>query len=76
MISLNDRLTYKSGFGDYGSNRKFENDYQEKCALRNALGAYEDLGFDINEIRKMAFKLMILDDSGKIDQRKINELFS
>lgn len=39
-----DRLTYKSFMGDYGSNKTYEDDFAEKCALRNALGKYEDLG--------------------------------
>lgn len=48
-----DRLTYKSSMGDYGSAKEYEDEYVEICALRNALGKYEDLGFTPEEIRTL-----------------------
>ncbi len=36
------RLTYRSQSGDYGGVKEYSNDYEEICALRNALGKYED----------------------------------
>lgn len=48
-----DRLTYKSLMGDYGIAKTFENEFAEKCALRNALGKYEDLGYTPDELRKI-----------------------
>lgn len=48
-----DRLTYKSSWGDYGSAKNFEDDLSEKCALRNALGKYEDLGYSPEELREI-----------------------
>lgn len=47
------RLTYKSSMGDYGSAKTFEDDFAEKCALRNALGKYEDLGCTPDELREI-----------------------
>lgn len=51
-MSNMDRLTYKSCMGDYGSAKEFLSEYEEKCALRNALGRYEDLGYAPDEIKK------------------------
>lgn len=48
-----DRLTYKSSWGDYGSAKDFENEFTEKCALRNKLGKYEDLGYSPEELREI-----------------------
>lgn len=48
-----DRLTYKSSWEDYGSAKDFENDWSEKCALRNALGKYEDLGYSPEELKEI-----------------------
>ena len=48
-----DRLTYKSLMGDYGSAKAFEDEYSEKCALRNALGKYEDLGYTPDELKNL-----------------------
>lgn len=48
-----ERLTYKSDWGDYGSEKDFENEWKEKCALRNALGKYEDLGYSPEELREI-----------------------
>ena len=48
-----DRLTYKSGMGDYGSAKTFDDEWSEKCALRNALGKYEDIGYTPDELRRM-----------------------
>lgn len=48
-----DRLTYKSGMGDYGSAKTYDDEFFEKCALRNALGRYEDLGYSADELREM-----------------------
>lgn len=45
-----ERLTYKSSMGDYGSAKHFDDEWEEKCALRNALGRYEDLGFTPEEL--------------------------
>jgi hypothetical protein len=47
------RLTYKSLMGDYGSAKAFEDEYSEKCALRNALGKYEDLGYTPDELKNI-----------------------
>jgi len=46
-----DRITYKSAFGDYGSNKSYETIMAEVYALRNALGRYEDLEMSPDEIR-------------------------
>ena len=48
-----DRLTYKSSLGDYGSAKDFEDEWSEKCALRNALGKYEDLGYTPDELEEI-----------------------
>lgn len=48
-----DRLTYKSSWGDYGSAKDFEDEFTEKCALRNKLGKYEDLGYSPEELREI-----------------------
>ena len=48
-----DRLTYKSSCGDYGSAKNFEDEWSEKCALRNALGKYEDFGYSPEELREI-----------------------
>lgn len=50
------RLTYKSHMGDYGSAKIFEDEYSEKCALRNALGKYEDLGYTPDELKEIIKK--------------------
>lgn len=47
-----ERLTYKSQMGDYGSAKDFINEFEEKCALRNALGKYEDLGYTPDELKR------------------------
>lgn len=47
-----ERLTYKSQMGDYGSAKDFTNEFEEKCALRNALGKYEDLGYTPDELKR------------------------
>lgn len=46
-----DRLTYKSFMGDYGSNKTYESVFAERCALRNALGKYEDLGYTPEQLQ-------------------------
>lgn len=48
-----DRLTYKSFMGDYGSAKAFEDEYSEKCVLRNAFGKYEDLGYTPDELKNI-----------------------
>lgn len=48
-----DRLTYKSDMGDYGSAKTYDDEFSEKCALRNALGRYEDLGYSADELKEM-----------------------
>ena len=45
-----ERLTYKSFCGDYGGAKEFNDPFDEIEALRNALGKYEDIGFDPSEI--------------------------
>ena len=47
------RLTYKSNWGDYGSSVVFDSEWDEKCALRNALGKYEDLGYSPEELKDL-----------------------
>lgn len=47
------RLTYKSLCGDYGSVREYDSLFDEVCALRNALGKYEDLGKTPEELREL-----------------------
>ena len=39
--------------GDYGLAKTFEDEYSEKCALRNALGKYEDLGYTPDELKNI-----------------------
>lgn len=56
-----DRLTYKSDMGDYGSAKTYDDEFSEKCALRNALGRYEDLGYSANELKEMLQR----EDKGK-----------
>lgn len=51
-----DRLTYKSSMGDYGSAKTFEDEFAEKCALRNKLGKYEDLGYTPEELKRIIDK--------------------
>lgn len=51
-----DRLTYKSDMGDYGSAKTYDDEFSEKCALRNALGRYEDLGYSADELKEMLQK--------------------
>lgn len=46
-----DRLTYKSSMGDYGSAKDFEDEFSEKCALRNKLGKFEDLEITLEQIK-------------------------
>lgn len=48
-----ERLTYKSFMGDYGSTKSYEDDFTEKCALRNALGKYEDLGYTAEQLKEI-----------------------
>ena len=48
-----ERLTYKSCMGDYGSAKTFYDEFTEKCALRNALGKYEDLGYTPEELKQI-----------------------
>lgn len=50
------RLTYKSDMGDYGSAKCFDTEFDEKCALRNALGKYEDLGYSSEELKEILTK--------------------
>lgn len=54
-----DRLTYKSCMGDFGSAKEFKDEFAEKCALRNALGKYEELGYTAEEIEKFMPKFPI-----------------
>ena len=48
-----ERITYRSSMGDYGLQKEFHSDLEEKYAVRNALGEYEDLGYTAEELRKM-----------------------
>lgn len=48
-----DRLTYKTDFGDYGCAKDFEDLWAERCAFRNKLGKYEDLGYSPEELREI-----------------------
>lgn len=48
-----ERLTYKSSMGDYGSTKDYKDWEKEKCVLRNALGAYEDLGYSPEELKEI-----------------------
>lgn len=47
-----ERLTYKSQYGDYGSEKEYSSTSEEICALRNSLGKYEDTGMTPEEIEK------------------------
>lgn len=66
-----DRLTYKSCMGDFGSAKKFESEFAEKCALRNALGKYEELGYKPEEIQKYIPKYPIGSYVYKIYKEKV-----
>ena len=48
-----ERLTYKSGLGDYGAAVIFNDRMEELYRLRNALGKYEDLGYTPEELRRI-----------------------
>lgn len=48
-----ERLTYKSGLGDYGAAVVFNDRMEELYRLRNALGKYEDLGYTPEELRRI-----------------------
>ena len=48
-----DRITYRSSMGDYGLQKFFNDERSEIYALRNALGAYEDLGYTADELKAM-----------------------
>lgn len=50
-----ERLTYRSQCGDYGSNKSYDNCWDEVQALRNRLGKYEDLDLTPEEIKRMLF---------------------
>lgn len=45
-MTTEERLTYKSSWGDYGCNKTFENDWEESNAFRNRLGVYEDVSIE------------------------------
>lgn len=47
------RITYKSIFGDYGTDVAFDSIHEELAALRNALGRYEDIGYSPEELVKI-----------------------
>lgn len=68
-----ERLTYKSSLGDYGSAKEFDSEFIEKCALRNALGKYEDLQCTPEEIKKYMPKFPIGSTVYKI---YVNRVFS
>lgn len=55
-----DRLTYKSSMGDYGLRKVFEDDIEEKYAMRNALGKYEDLGYTPEQLKEILKNLKLL----------------
>jgi len=48
-----ERLTYKSMMGDYGCAVEFKDGWEEKCAFRNRLGKFEDLGYEPEELAEM-----------------------
>jgi len=52
-----ERLTYKSGFGDYGAAKVYDEPYMEIFALRNALGKYEDIGMTAEEIKEVLYEV-------------------
>ena len=56
-----ERLTYKSSMGDYGINVVFKTMHDEICALRDALGKYEDLGFTPRELKAIIDRYNIKD---------------
>lgn len=66
-----ERLTYKSAFGDYGTEKKFDDEWEELCAMRNALGKYEDLGLTPDEIR--AF-IQIVNETHALESDLINRI--
>lgn len=47
------RLTYKSFMGDYGCAVEFNNQSEETAAFRNRLGAFEDLGYEPEELKNI-----------------------
>ena len=51
-----DRLTYKSSMGDYGSAKDFDDEFSEKCALRNKLGKFEDLNIAVENMRNLIYR--------------------
>ena len=59
-----DRLTYRSSMGDYGSAKHFEDEWEEKCALRNTLGKYEDLGYTPEELEVIIKYVKSLEERG------------
>lgn len=44
--------------GDYGSEKEFDDWFAEKCALRNRLGGYEDLGYTPEELKELLNRTM------------------
>lgn len=52
------RLTYKSCFGDYGSDRVYRDTWEELSALRNALGKYEDIGYTPEELKDLLKEIL------------------
>ena len=67
MLSDEDRLTYRSMFGDYGISAAFHTWVEERDALRNALGKYEDLGYTPEELREM-INLLIAYENKKVSE--------
>lgn len=55
-----DRLTYKSFMGDYGSKKVYEDEFAERCALRNALGKYEELGYTPEQLKEILQKMKLM----------------
>ena len=43
--------------GDYGSAKTFDSEWAEICALRNALGKYEDIGYTPDDLGKIISKM-------------------
>ena len=62
-----ERLTYRSKWGDYGANVEYADEWEEKCELRNRLGAYEDLGYSPEELKEIIDKI-------KEKNRRINNV--
>lgn len=56
-----ERITYKTSMGDYGINVVFKTMRDEICALRDALGKYEDLGFTPRELKAIIDRYNIKD---------------